>query len=147
MKKPRELEKRIMNKVFVDEKTRCWEWTGALFKKPHGDYGQLRMGGRKGGLRRAHVVSYEFFVGEIEKGNEIDHLCHNTICVNPEHLEAVSHTVNMGRRKDRGLPNCRYGHPYTPETTYINVRGSRECRVCIKERSLASYYRKKLDTS
>ena len=115
-------------------KNGCWVWIGAIFKKEHGNYGQMRVGRGGGKLRRAHIVSYETFVGKISEGLELDHLCHNTLCVNPEHLEPVTHAENMKRRKDSNLPNCKHGHLYTPETTYINVRGRRECKTCIKLR-------------
>jgi hypothetical protein len=110
----------------------CWNWTGAVFKKPYGNYGQMRVG-RKGQdkIRRAHVLSYEVFVGKIPDGLELDHLCHNTLCVNPEHLEPVTHKENMKRRKDSNLPYCRHGHLYTLETTYIRPdNGRRECKLC-----------------
>lgn len=133
-----------MNKVQKDEKSGCWVWTGS---KRRGKYvkgksverlrGELRMGGVSGKNRLAHIVSYEHFVGPVPEGMELDHHCHNTLCVNPDHLEPVTHTVNMQRRMDSGLPHCKHGHLYTPETTYINIRGRRECKVCIKARNVA----------
>lgn len=122
-----------MNKVKVDEKTGCWIWVGALFKKKYGSYGQLRMGGLNGKLVKAHRVSYEFFVGEYKSDLELDHLCHNTLCVNPQHLEPVTHTENMRRRKDSLLPYCKRGHTYTEESTLRNKKGWRLCRICLKE--------------
>ncbi len=131
MKKPRDIKSRILNKINIDSKTECWVWTGAIFKKPYGSYGQLRMGGRIGKLVKAHRVSYEFFVGKYDSDLELDHLCHNTLCVNPKHLEPVTHTENMQRRKDSKLPYCRHGHLYTPETTFIRTdNGRRECKIC-----------------
>ena len=37
-------------------------------------------------------------VGPIPDGREIDHLCRNHRCVNPDHLEPVTHLENMRRR-------------------------------------------------
>lgn len=45
----------------------------------------------------AHRLSYELFVGPIPDGYELDHLCRNRGCVNPAHLEAVTHRVNVLR--------------------------------------------------
>lgn len=45
----------------------------------------------------AHRVMYRACFGEIKDGLEIDHLCREPSCVNPGHLEAVTHSVNMKR--------------------------------------------------
>jgi hypothetical protein len=45
-----------------------------------------------------HRKHYEQFKGPIPDGLEIDHTCRNTRCVNPEHLEAVTHAENLRRR-------------------------------------------------
>ena len=77
----------------------CWVWKGSVFKKPTGSYGQIRTGHageRK--LVRAHRFSYEAFVGPIPEGLSLDHLCRNTLCVNPSHLEPVTHAENMRRK-------------------------------------------------
>ena len=111
----------------------CWEWIGAKLKKPYGNYGQIRIGTRENNkLKRAHVISYILYKGEIPNGKEIYHICRNTLCVNPDHLQAITHEENCKRRKDSGLQFCKHGHKYTIETTYINTRGIRECRVCRK---------------
>lgn len=57
-------------------------------------YGQLWHGGKKW---MAHRWSYEHFVGPIPDGSQIDHLCRNRKCCNPEHLEPISHDENMRR--------------------------------------------------
>ena len=133
MQKIQTLKERILNKITKDDDG-CWVWSGAKFKKNSGNYGQIRIGGRKDGkLVRAHKISYQEFVGEIPKGLELDHLCHNTLCVNPKHLEPVIHAENMKRRKDSNLPYCKHGHKYTPRTTYIRPdNGYRECKICRK---------------
>jgi len=127
------LTERIMSKVTVDKKTQCWNWTGSLFKKPSGSYGQLRMCGRKGKTQRAHRVSYENFVGKIPDGLSIDHLCQNTLCVNPNHLQPVTHSENMRRGRNAKKTHCVNGHKRTSENIYINTRGAKECRICLKE--------------
>jgi hypothetical protein len=69
----------------------CWEWTGA---KTTTNYGHFRLNGR---TTKSYRVSYATFVGKIPDGLTIDHLCRNRVCVNPMHLEAVSHQENMRR--------------------------------------------------
>lgn len=46
---------------------------------------------------RAHRWAYEYFVGPIPPGLEIDHLCRHRPCVNPEHLEPVTRAENLRR--------------------------------------------------
>lgn len=75
------------NMVVVES---CWEWSGTTTR----GYGRFWVGGK---MVRAHRASYEMFRGPIPSGLELDHLCRNTRCVNPDHLEAVSHRENTMR--------------------------------------------------
>jgi hypothetical protein len=68
----------------------CWMYTGCR----DGRYGRIRIGRRKW---YAHRASYALHKGEIPDGLEIDHLCHKPLCVNPEHLEAVTRDENQRR--------------------------------------------------
>ena len=68
--------------------TPCWEWQMAMTEK---GYGQISDSGK---TRRAHRFFYEAENGEIPEHLEIDHLCRNRACVNPDHLEAVSSSQN-----------------------------------------------------
>lgn len=47
--------------------------------------------------------------GAVAEGHELDHLCRNRACVNPEHLESVTHLVNVrrGRRPRLGIERAR----------------------------------------
>ena len=76
----------------VQKTESCWLWIGA--KKATG-YGNLHWGGQ---TRLAHRVSYEIAVGPIPDGMTIDHLCGNTSCVNPAHMEVVTFIENQRRR-------------------------------------------------
>jgi hypothetical protein len=108
----------------------CWEWRGWV--GPHG-YGTIAADG-SGPTLRAHRVSYEYFIGPIPEGFQLDHLCHNTRCVNPEHLEAVTAEVNCERRRRQnqhdGKPACLRGHAFTVENAAIDRSGHRRCRTC-----------------
>lgn len=70
----------------------CWRWTGAI---QSAGYGSIGLG--EGRVGSAHRVAYELLVGPIPPGLTIDHLCRNTWCVNPAHLEAVTHQENVRR--------------------------------------------------
>lgn len=79
----------------------CLEWTGAVTPK---GYGHIGVGSMRDGTRRVtrtHKVIYEAEHGPVPAGLEIDHLCHNRRCVRIDHLEAVTHRVNLERRITR----------------------------------------------
>lgn len=116
----------------------CWQWTAAA--SPTG-YGHFWNGER---VVAAHRWAYEYFVGPIPEGLEIDHLCRNRSCVNPQHLDPVLHVANVRRSgiDGRSEQHCRNGHEFTSENTYTHERtGYRQCRAC---RAVHSRYRKKV---
>lgn len=78
-------------RYLIEPETGCWIWQRLVDK--HG-YGQLREGG-KGYL--AHRYYYERVIGPIPEGMQLDHLCRNRKCVNPDHLEPVTNTENQRR--------------------------------------------------
>lgn len=116
----------------VEKTDSCWIWTGAL--DGHG-YGQTSANGRR---LAAHRVSFELSKGSIPEGMDIDHLCRNPRCVNPDHLEAVTRGENTRRgilhqvisAKAAARKTCGKGHPWTPENTYLDPAGKRRCRSC-----------------
>ena len=96
---PRPALDRFMDKVRVDPG--CWVWEGAT--SPTG-YGAFGVGSERDGTARvirAHRFAYEQLVGPIPDGLEIDHLCNNRACVNPVHLEPVTHAENLRRAAAR----------------------------------------------
>jgi hypothetical protein len=84
-------EQRFWRHVVRDPDTECWEWTAA---RKNGGYGSFAIG--KGNVY-AHRFAYEMLVGPIPEGLELDHLCRNRGCVNPDHLEPVTRQVNVLR--------------------------------------------------
>lgn len=84
---------RFSTKYVVRIDTGCWEWTAAIQSSGYGSFGY----GGKGKTVLAHRWSYEHHVGPISTGLTIDHLCHNTRCVNPKHLEPVTLAENNRR--------------------------------------------------
>jgi hypothetical protein len=74
--------------------TGCWLWNGAH----NGRYATLG-----GGRGFAHRFAYEQFVGPIEPGMVIDHKCRNTMCVNPNHLQQVTPSINIRLAHVRNL--------------------------------------------
>lgn len=90
----------------------------------------------------AHRWSYEQKFGPIPPGLHLDHLCRNTICVNPDHLEPVSLVVNVMRGNSGPAKNarklfCKRGHPLSGPNLYITPStGYRRCLACAHERRL-----------
>lgn len=115
---------RFMLKVSITDT--CWVWTGTLTQR---GYGMFSVGRR---MVPAHRWHYEYHHGEVPKSLEIDHLCRVRHCVNPAHLEPVTPAENRARSPlaPERKTHCPYGHPYDEANTYVNPRGSRECRTC-----------------
>lgn len=110
---------------------RCWIWKGHVGSKGYGKAWAKKRGWK------AHVFSYFVTVGRVPKGKELDHLCELRACVNPGHLEPVTHTENMRRGRWGKATHCIWGHEYTPENTGIGTsrgRPQRYCKICLQER-------------
>ena len=90
-------------------------------------YARVRVGGRK---RYAHRLVMESLMGmALPQQLEVDHLCRVRNCINPEHLEIVSHRENVSRYQALKT-HCKAGHPYSGDNLYLTSRGGRACRRC-----------------
>lgn len=123
---------RFWPKVRITEQ--CWLWVGA---KDSNGYGRFtRQFAKRLGYPTpdyAHRISYTNLVGQVPSGMELDHLCRNPGCLNPAHLEAVTHSVNILRATSReNKTHCKRGHAYTEENTRRDKAGRKICRVCMK---------------
>lgn len=111
----------------------CWMWMRAVGRD---GYGKIKVSKRQMG---AHRASYELFKGAIPDGMDLDHLCRNRTCVNPDHLEAVSERVNVVRGMspvgmNSRKTHCKRGHPFDEENT-LRVPAGRQCKTCIRMRA------------
>lgn len=77
-----------------------------------------------------------------QPGETLDHLCRNRACVNPAHLEEVSHHENMLRgtapaANNARMTHCVNGHPLVDGNLYrASTRpGARYCKICCKARA------------
>lgn len=140
------LLKRFCSKIQFGSLDECWLWTAST---NHG-YGQIfvAIDGRRT-VQRAHRIAYQAWVGSIPANLELDHLCGQKRCVNPAHLEAVTHRENLRRAGGNGLnrlTHCKWGHEFTDSNTYIYKKKDggtmRQCRTCHNE--ITSGRRKRL---
>lgn len=130
-------------KVRVNPNTGCWEWLGALKGQPPNDYASYCENVTTGDYKTcmAHRFAYTMLMGEPPKGMDLDHRCRMPRCVNPLHLDAVPHAVNM----DRGISgdrarqtHCLRGHPLSG-TNLGRVKnrqrsnGGRFCKRCAQD--------------
>lgn len=116
----------------------CWKWTGC--KTPSG-YGKVSMDNK---TLYAHRIAYLWEIGDIPTDMELDHTCRNRDCVNPRHLQVVSHRENIVRavpHKQGGwggggrgrMEYCKRGHLMS-ESAHVSPDGKRKCRACERMR-------------
>lgn len=111
----------------------CWVWKGYI----RDGYGIFNYKGKK---MQAHRFMYQLMLDkELSKYIQLDHLCKNRACVNPDHVEEVSGKENTLRGMGPTAINarrthCVNGHEFTPDNTYIRPDdGARDCKTCARE--------------
>jgi hypothetical protein len=126
------LPARFWEKTVIECATGCWLWV-ACKQKP-GGYGKYQVGYS---TRLAHREAYRVLISEVERGLQLDHLCRNRACVNPSHLEPVSHRENQLRgegfvARNSQKTHCPMGHELVGDNLDANslARGRRDCRLC-----------------
>jgi len=133
---------RFWDKVDIDDND-CWNWTGS---KNDLGYGRFGINGK---VIRTHRYSYELFNKPIPKGLVIDHLCRNTSCCNPQHLEPVTQQENCsrgmtGQYEHKRRTHCKRGHKLTPENiSYHSSNKHGRCKTCKNRMDRESYKRGK----
>ena len=132
---------RICKQVEWD-KYGCLMWTGSYRISHMSLYGRIGIGKD---LVLVHRIVYEYTRGEIPKGLTIDHLCDNTLCISPYHLDVKTLRDNLLRGNSVSAINarkthCPKGHEFTLQNTMISS-GRRRCRTCNRQHRLNTYYR------
>jgi len=155
--KPRPPIERLLERVVV-QPNGCWLWTGRPDTK---GYSMIWVGSKTDGSRRlvrGHILSYQHFVGEIPKGFDLDHRCHNVdtscpggekclhrVCVNPFHLEPSTRRENILRGKTIAAEHakktrCPLGHLYAGDNLRVSKRGERVCVACRRKQDKERYW-------
>jgi hypothetical protein len=144
------LEK-LAKRFVINEDTQCWEWIGYISSEGYAR-AHLRLEQEKVFI---HRFMYELVYGDVPDEMQVDHSCHNKDmacedgsscrhrrCVNPSHLQLATPKANTLAGKTPAALNrkkryCLRGHVFDAENTAIDVRGSRNCRLCARDRTRA----------
>lgn len=123
----------IEDRSIPEPNSGCWLWLLSLGSHGYPQGSMPRLTGERVSL--VHRMSYAAFKGAVPKGMDVDHLCRNTLCVNPDHLEAATQLAN--RRRQAGFKcdavnddtsRCPHGHG-----DYRRVSGKLVCAECRKK--------------
>lgn len=159
--KPRTVEQVIdhlaANSVFTDDG--CIEWTAGTIWSGYGNMSWKPAPGAETSVRLAHRIAYHVLVEPLPIGGhqvEVDHLCRNRLCINPDHLEAVSSWENQYRGNGAASLNvrkthCPQGHVYDEANTrWTNTTSRnpfRQCRTCVRTQTNARRARQRLEAA
>ena len=102
LSRPRQIYEKIISRIEICEETDCWIWQGPTSGNGRGG-GYPRMS-LEGCTVAVHRVMYTLVFGYLPRKRQVDHKCRNRLCVNPDHLENVTHKENQRRRDAANAP-------------------------------------------
>jgi len=126
-----QLPERIARYVEPEPFSGCWLWVGSC------DSGGYPLTGT--GSLIVHRAMYEMYIGGIAEGFDVHHKCRTRICVNPNHLEAISGITDRKLRLIEQT-HCKHGHPLEAPNIWFRKNGRRICKACT--RALPYYNRR-----
>lgn len=112
---------------FEIQENGCWLWYGALRSKTH----QRGAFYHNYKTHSAYKFLYEIVNGKVKGGLVLDHLCGETRCVNPKHLEPVT-TLKNTQRYYAQMTHCKRGHKFGEQPAWIkrSKYSNRRCITC-----------------
>lgn len=126
----RSIPERFWGLVDRRGESECWLWQGGKGGSKSHPYGVFRIAAGTT-THGAHRFAYTLSCGDIPPGMEVDHTCHQTLCVNPAHLRLATRKQNKenrqgahGRSGVRGvvqLPSGRWKARVVHNRKYIHV--------------------------
>lgn len=135
---------RVHKHIKINSDNECWEWTATLTPSGYGQ-GYDRYTITNCTVQFAHRIVYKLYKGDIPKDLDLDHLCKNRKCVNPEHLQPITKKDHRKRTWEQRKKNppmfCKHGHPLSGSNLYIYKRPNnpefqmRSCKACHLVRS------------
>ncbi len=78
-----QIKEKLLSLIEPVSESGCWLWMGVMKSRRYGSFIF------EGKHHSVHRVAYEVFTGKPLRRLTVDHLCGVTICVNPDHLEAI----------------------------------------------------------
>lgn len=95
-KRRKAILRKVQRRIEIDPATKCWVWQGPCSGNGRGGgYARMSLDGQTVAV---HRVVFTHFHGFVPGKKQIDHICRNRLCVNPDHLEMVTHKENQRRR-------------------------------------------------
>ncbi len=145
----RKMIERFLSKADVNA-AGCHIWNAATDKDGYGWFNIPKTATQPARLRRAHRIAFTLFVGPIPDGYDVEHRCHtrhrtcdgtacpHRACVNPAHLEALTHYDNVLRgrsfsAREAQQTHCLRNHPLSGPGADVYTRpgrNTRQCRPC-----------------
>ena len=111
----------------VDQSENCWNWTSYVTERGYGRFFDGR-------AIAAHRFAYELLIGPIPTDREIDHVCHNRKCVNPDHLRLVTRKQNQEHRikpNSNSRSGVRGVYWFKPTQRWCATVGHNHQRICV----------------
>ena len=129
-------EKYLIDRSIPEPNTGCWLWLGSVSQDGYSQVGKPPWSG--------HRIAFEVKHGPVPEGMEVDHICRVRCCVNPDHMQPLTHYDNLIKSYRKVSPNslkthCPKGHPLDGENlrlkkTSTRLGVSRQCKACERDR-------------
>lgn len=136
-----DLPPKVQDRIMPEPMSGCWLWIGHT----NGGYGRYQP--HDAISVYAHRMVYEILIGAVSPDLDLDHLCRTKACVNPAHLEPVTHAVNISRGAWLQKTRRPEGHPYSHTVKYEHqgkTYYTRRCRTCIRAKANARNHRRRV---